>query len=111
MAKVSILRDGKLLRVEESSLGFPTSDLPSFELPRVLSKAELWRRMSGEEVSAVYAAQSAITPDDPDMFRLRMIFEAVTTLVTTDADYPALREFLVAILGEERADVVLTPET
>ena len=70
-----------------------------------LSKADLWRRLTDDEADMLDAALS-MAPT-----RLRRIFEAAQYLDTTDADYPALREGVIAALGEERADVVLTPES
>jgi hypothetical protein len=68
-----------------------------------LPKADLWRRATDVEASALNAALAAAP------LRLQRIFEAAQYLDTTDADYPALRTGVVAALGEARAVEVLSP--
>lgn len=78
------------------------SSLPEPPLTR-LWKADIWRRTTDAEAEAL-EAMLATAP-----VRLRRIFEAAQYLDIDDADYPALRSGIVAVLGEERAAEVLTP--
>lgn len=70
-----------------------------------LHKAVLWRRLTEAEADMLDAALAA----HPST-RLRRIFEAAQYLDTGDADYPALRDGVVAALGETRAAEVLAPD-
>lgn len=86
----------------------PTPDPSAPELPDPpplsrLSKAELWRRLTEEEAELLGAALSAAPT------RLRRIFEAAAYLDANDPDYPALKQGIVAALGDARANEVLLP--
>lgn len=68
-----------------------------------ISKADIYRRCTDEEVEALHAALSAAP------IRLQGIFSGATMINTGDDYYPALRAGIVAALGETRADEVLAP--
>ncbi|MCV9940906.1 hypothetical protein OIU35_31535 [Boseaceae bacterium BT-24-1] len=75
---------------------------PPPTLTRV-SKADLWRRLTDEEAEMV-DAKLAASP-----LRLRRIFQAAQFIDTTDPDYDALRAGVIAVVGKDRAAVVLEP--
>lgn len=79
--------------------------------PVVLSKADLWRKLTNEEADAVdeIMLNKAVVPT-----RLRRIFEAAQYIDPADPDYPSIVQVLQAAIGPERAAEVLalpvTPE-
>ncbi len=104
MAKVSIWRDGKVMRVNEAALERPDlSPLPT--LPKRLSKATLWRRATDEEAEILDATLAAMPA------RMRRIFDGAGYLDHADDYFPDLRAGIAAALNsEERADELLEPE-
>ena len=71
--------------------------------PGITYKSDVWRRMTDAEAETL-AGLLASAPA-----RQRELFASIAYIDPSDADYPMLRDPVVAALGEERAAVVLAP--
>lgn len=74
-------------------------------LPYRIGKSTPWRRMTDTEAVAVSTAikQQSI--------REQMIYDAASYIDSGDPLFDTLKQVLVALFGEKRADELLAPET
>lgn len=100
--------DGKMVTLTAAQANAFTSlwETPaSVPILTKLHKGELWRRLTEQEAIDLRTAL-----DNHPSIRIQEIFKAVDYLDTNDVDYPTLKAGVVAVLGNDRAEEVLTPD-
>lgn len=97
--------DGVLVEMDADDVAQAQADAarPAPAVPSIIFKADIWRRCTDDEAATLDAALEQAPA------RLRRIFDGAQYLDTTDPDYPAIRDAVIAALGQTRAAVVLAP--
>lgn len=71
--------------------------------PTKIVKADIWRRATEEEAEGMSLALAAAP------VRLREMYNAATYISINDPEFDALRAGIAAVVGEERAAIILKP--